>query len=184
MQTKTETQSVLVALADPPKRQRKGKPLDAMVYSAADLEKFWRNVERKGDDECWEWIAGRSTHGYGAFHIPSVGTRTTHRVSFALHYRPLLAGEDVCHRCDNPPCVNPRHLFAGSAYDNMMDAFAKRRFRHSEENGRAILSNDEVRKIRKMMKLGIPQKAIAETFGTSEGTVSMIKLGKQWRYVQ
>ena len=93
------------------------------VYPRRSLaERFWPRV-RKGDG-CWEWQGHRSSHGYGKIGCggKDIGT---HRVAWELAHGPIPAGMHVCHRCDNPPCVRPDHLFLGTHSDNMRDLAEK-----------------------------------------------------------
>jgi hypothetical protein len=75
---------------------------------------------------CWEWTGGRSAYGYGVFRS-TFGESMAHRASFVLHKGPLMKGMCVLHKCDNPPCVNPEHLFAGDRIMNNLDKKLKGR---------------------------------------------------------
>lgn len=92
-------------------------------------ERFWGKVDRRGPGECWEWTASRDQKGYGRINIGGKhGTPViASRVAFELTFRPLLPGECVLHSCDNPPCVNPAHLRAGTYRDNNRDTVLRGR---------------------------------------------------------
>lgn len=93
-------------------------------------ERFWLRVKKGAPDECWEWQGATVGEGYGSFFDPG-GTRRAHRFSMELLLgRKLRSNELVCHHCDNPPCVNPAHLYVGSAQDNVDDMMARGRHCH------------------------------------------------------
>lgn len=92
--------------------------------------RLWRRVNKNAPNGCWEWGGWRHEHGYGRIRAVSTGKSKflrTHRVSWAIHNGPVPVGMDVLHRCDNPPCCNPAHLFLGTDADNMNDMAAKGR---------------------------------------------------------
>lgn len=93
-------------------------------------ERFWRSVE-KTDAGCWNWRGSVNTHGYGQIRAASGEYTTAHRVSWELTNGPIVDGLWVLHRCDNPRCVRPDHLFLGTPADNAQDMYAKKRDRHS-----------------------------------------------------
>lgn len=85
------------------------------------ITRFWDNVNIKSDDECWEWQGIKTTAGYGLMWYDGK-LRYAHRIAINLE-NDLFA----CHKCDNPPCVNPNHLFAGTQKDNIQDMLSKGR---------------------------------------------------------
>lgn len=90
--------------------------------------RFWKFVKRLSNESCWEWLGATDGHGYGA--ITNTATSSpikAHRLSYEIHYGEIPEGKVICHHCDNPICVNPHHLFAGSPKDNMQDCSAKGR---------------------------------------------------------
>lgn len=87
-------------------------------------EGFWQKVEKK--DYCWEWKASRSICNYGQFWFMGKMVRA-HRFSWILHYSAIPEGKYILHKCDNPGCVNPEHLYVGTAKDNYNDMMKKGR---------------------------------------------------------
>ncbi len=96
------------------------------------MNRFWSKVEKRAPDECWEWTARKDRAGYGEFHLCGK-TSKAHRVSYSIS-NPLedINGMCVLHKCDNPSCVNPSHLFSGTHQDNVADKCAKNRGRWKE----------------------------------------------------
>ena len=148
--------------------------------------RFWSKVDRSGD--CWVWTGARR-RGYGRFRVGSRidGSRTLVRathVAWELTNGPVPDGLFVCHRCDNPPCVRPDHLFLGTALDNARDMIAKGRARHpsmaGERCGHNKLTAAAVADIRARHAAGEVQKRLAEEYGVSRATVCYIVNGRLW----
>lgn len=99
--------------------------------------------------------------------------------------RPVPPGTLVCHHCDNPPCVNPAHLFLGAPTDNMQDMIKKgrQRFRRGADAGAAKLTEDQVREIRGLLDAGHPQRGIASEYGVQQMTISHIATGRSWGWL-
>lgn len=133
---------------------------------------------------CWTWTAC-TRRGYGAFQVNRVTTRGAHRVAYELYVGPIGAGLMVCHRCDNPLCVNPDHLFAGTPLENMQDMAAKGRKViapgvKGEANAQAKLSEVQVREIFSDQR---GSRAIAAQYGIGKTVVNNIKNKTKWGHV-
>jgi hypothetical protein len=150
--------------------------------SEIDVCRFWDKVARDGQDKCWPWQAGRNKDGYGYFHVNGA-TRYAHRVAYVLAHGTLDPAMDVCHSCDNPCCVNPRHLWAGTNQANVADKVSKGRSLHGVKNPKCRLKADTVRQIVQLRNSGLHEKNIAQQIGCNRRTVSAILTGRQWAKV-
>lgn len=156
--------------------------MNALVtHFGEHAERFWAKVERRGPEDCWPWQAFRNPLGYGMVRFDG-RSMLAHRVSWMLtHGDP--GALCVLHRCDNPPCVNPEHLWLGTRADNTADMCAKQRDRHpaGEAHGRAQLTRATVDQIRAAFRSGKRQVDIATELGIPKGRVYQIVRGRQWR---
>lgn len=145
-------------------------------------DRFWPKVRMGAPDECWTWTATADHHGYGQIGYGG-GNRhiKAHRASWLIHFGVLPPPEvKVCHRCDNPGCVNPGHLFLGTQADNHDDMKAKGRGNIGMRHGNHKLTDEQVIEIRSAAgKLD----DIGARFGVSGSIVSEVQLGKSWKHV-
>lgn len=149
-------------------------------------ERFWSKVDRSGgDDACWPFAGYRMPDGYGRVDWRGK-LELAHRVAWSLANGQPLPEDDVLHECDNPPCCNPSHLFLGSHEINMADMVVKGRSSRKlgERNGRAELSEDDVRAIRERYASGnVSQTALSTAYGVDQTTISKIVRRKLWPHV-
>jgi HNH endonuclease len=153
-------------------------------------ERFWEKVRRGGLDDCWEWTRGRFTRGYGSIGVGgrAGGSEGAHRVSWELAHGPIPEGLYVLHKCDNPPCVNPAHLFLGTQLDNMRDAARKGRTARGgrargERIGASKLTEAKVTEIRRRYRAGEETQAeLGRVFGVHQASISDIVRGETWRH--
>lgn len=96
----------------------------------SSIKRFWKKVDKKSDEKCWNWIACKNKQGYGRIGIAASECVNAHRFSWVLHYGQIPQGLFICHKCDNPSCVNPKHLFTGTRQDNTNDMVLKKRSKH------------------------------------------------------
>ena len=126
---------------------------------------------------CWEWTGRKHTFGYGMISVSSKEIRV-HRLMYELWVGPIPDGYVICHKCDNPACCNPGHLFAGTQAQNLSDMWAKGRgrspIRRNSKNPNCKISDEAVREIRALASLGVPNSKIARQFGCSSTHVRNI----------
>ncbi len=163
-----------------------------MPRQASTPASFWSKVDRSGD--CWEWtgccFAGKE---YGVFRCRGKNLRA-HRYAYEITYGPIPAGLFVCHRCDNPRCVRPDHLFLGTAAHNSADMVAKRRQARGkrtrpetrargERHHKAKITAADVRDIRRLYAEGVSQRTLADRYALAHSNVFAIVTRRSWRHV-
>jgi hypothetical protein len=172
---------------------------------------FWAKVERGRLADCWEWAGSRTrmwtdihgvrrgSEGYGLFSLAG-RLRLAHRLSFEEHSGSRIPkGMQVCHRCDNPSCVNPAHLFLGTGADNHADKARKgraprgarngafthpERVRRGETHGMTKLTDADVIEIKRELSFGHRVgAALGRRFGVTTATIGRIKNGQAWAHI-
>ena len=142
------------------------------------------------ENGCWNWTGCKNSEGYGNIGIGSRkdGTRKTlkaHRASYSAFVGEIPPGRDICHKCDNPSCVNPEHLFPGTEKENVadMDAKGRRGFLLSENHPKAKLTEKDVIEARELRKQGFSYYRLAKMYGVYRETMRRAVLGKTWRHM-
>lgn len=129
---------------------------------------------------CWEWRGGLNGHGYGQLAVGKDRPYIASRAAYMAWVGPIPDGEVICHRCDNPPCINPAHLYAGTHVDNARDAWERKRTANGERHGQHRLTDAEVAEIRTRHAAGgIKHVDLAVHYGVSRSLISAILLGKR-----
>jgi hypothetical protein len=167
--------------------------------------RFWRGVNKDGPihpvhGQCWVWTLGLFENGYGAFWVGDRQKRA-HRYSWEVHVGPIPKGKRILHRCDNPCCVNPKHLFVGTDADNIADMVAKGRHPHGETHGSvtkpearprgeghgmAKLTDEDVREIRRLYRWRSKEfgtYGLANRYNVTQHLIVLILQGKIWTHV-
>lgn len=141
------------------------------------LERLEADTPHRPAGGCWEWQGATAGRGYGVFYFQ--GRRwSAHRASYTVHKGKVPLGLGVRHSCDNPPCWNPAHLSLGTGQQNVDDKVARYRHRPGEQHPMAKLTADQVRAIRVSGERGV---RLAERYGVSPATVTLIRKRKTWR---
>ena len=149
-------------------------------------ERFWAKVDKKGPEECWEWTGAKLRDGYGRIREGGQYGRPVlaHRASWELAKDPIPKGMCVLHRCDNPACVNPAHLFLGTISDNAQDMVNKGRSTRGERVITSKLTEQGVHEIRQMLGARILQSVIAKKYVVTHMTSSRINTGATWGWLK
>lgn len=160
----------------------------------SDEDRFLAKVNRitgpvyKDLGRCWTWTGKVDKGGYGRIISKTKGTTKAHRLSWMLFNGSVPDGLCVLHRCDNPRCVNPSHLFLGTNLDNIEDRNNKGRSKgaRGESSGTAKLTSAQVLEIRRRHRPRSARNsgaALAREFGVSQATISMLLRGLRWSFV-
>ncbi len=166
-----------------------------MLITERDKQRFWCKVRKTA--KCWFWTASCDDSGYGQFRFR--GTMVgAHRVAWILTFGEIVDVLGVLHKCDNPCCVRPSHLFLGNQRKNVLDMLSKGRQASGVLNGRytqpestprgedhcrAKLLETDIRRIRRMHRRGCKQAHIAGRFGVSQPLISKILSKQSWRHI-
>lgn len=144
----------------------------------SSIDRFWSKVDKRSPESCWEWTAKANSKGYGTIRV---GGKTTiaSRFSYALVNGPIPEGLIICHKCDNPPCVNPSHLFLGTHLDNCIDKYIKKRNVNvkGEKSGMSKITREQADMIR-VSKESL--RELGKKLGMTYGNVGKIRRGEIW----
>lgn len=169
-------------------------------------ERFWAKVDKSGGpDACWMWTAGRADTGYGIMCLRHGKLIGAHRYSYALANGEIADGMEVMHTCDNPACVNPKHLIAGTHAENMADMASKgrshkelellrgdrnpsrlhpERLARGENHGEAKLTERQVQTIRRLYQSGgVLMRDLGAMFGVTRAAIGYIVNRKTWTHI-
>jgi hypothetical protein len=131
---------------------------------------------------CYYWLNGKHRKGYGLLYYENKAY-SAHRLSYRLFYGDFNTARFVCHKCDNPSCINPEHLFLGTAKDNSQDMVKKRRSCFGERQNNGKLKEADVKEIRELLCYGYTQKWLAECYNVDSTNICLINTHKIWRHL-
>lgn len=156
-----------------------------LVIGKDVIDRLMKKVVINNENGCWEWVGGKSNKGYGNMCIGGGVKKQTHRISYTYFKGNIPSGLIICHKCDNPSCVNPDHLFAGTNSDNAIDCVNKGRrpknvVPKGEENINSKLTEESVREIRMST---LKYENLAKQYGVSICIISKVKNRKYWTHV-
>lgn len=162
-------------------RWRKNGDPEKLLHFPTPEQSFEARTDRNGDGGCWLWTGSKIQGGYGKLWVYGK-YMLAHRYSWQLHNGPIPDELCVLHRCDNPSCVNPDHLFLGTQADNLADMRAKGRDNQpkGEAHGMAKLTEPEIPLIRNDPRL---HRIIAADYGVSSTLISVIKRCERWAHI-
>lgn len=146
------------------------------------IRRFWSKVKKRGEDECWLWKEGKTPEGYGLYRAGAIIVRAN-RLALALHLELDYFDQSwhALHKCDNPPCCNPHHLFPGSNSENVQDKVDKARQHRGADIATSKLTEDAIRDIRSSVHSA---SVMATKYGISERNVRLIRSYVTWRHVK
>jgi hypothetical protein len=173
-------------------QMRAGKPLaplQVQYHGYSEPKRFLMRVEMRGENECWPWTGSRLKVRGAQWHgqwTPTGGNapEMTHRAAWRLFVGPIPDGQFVLHKCDNPACVNPAHLFLGSQADNVKDMWQKNRANprqtHGEKHWSAKLTAEIVQQIRGSHDRDAD---LAAKYGVARSTICDIRKRRIWKHI-
>lgn len=159
------------------------QPILHVNLTEEEIARFHSNWQQK-ESGCHEWMRARNTEGYGYMTVQSMQLRAS-RLAWMIASGPIPEGMWILHRCDNPPCVNPEHLFLGGPKANTQDMLSKGRrpSRKGDLSPTRILSGAQVVEMRSLWYDGVRQCDLARRYSVSPACVRLITKGKRWQHL-
>lgn len=152
-----------------------------MFFSDKDHRRFHAKYTKREPDQCWLWTAAHTQFGYGCFYHRG-RQELAHRIAYELWNGRLPEGAHVMHSCDTPACINPGHLVAGTAKENLQDAARKGRTTLGERNSHAKLTRNQVEEIRLLYAAKLVSAVeLGRRYGVTDTHIYSIVTGKTWR---
>jgi len=152
------------------------------LYQTNTMDKFMKYVNRPTDvNECWEWVGYKTPNGYGWFRFNGK-SEFSHRVAFRIWKGDIPDNMVIRHRCRNK-CVNPAHIELGTYSDNQKDRVRDGTDGNGIKNSFTILTDDNIREIRRRRLTGEKLLSISQSFGVKQNTISRICNGKTWKHI-
>jgi hypothetical protein len=149
-----------------------------------EKDRFFEKVNKNTETGCWEWTAAKYRGGYGHFRRKVDGKwkmEKTHRFAYEIHNEQFDKSLIVCHKCDNPSCVNPDHLFLGTPMDNVQDKMKKGRFKVIRNPKHRLLNLEIAKAIRQDHSNGLSYEELQSKYSTSKQQVSRIVRNEIWK---
>jgi len=151
------------------------------------IDKFLNKLpEILNENDCWNWEGPKDKNGYGVFNH-NKKTLKAHRISYEIYYSEPLNELHCLHKCDNPSCVNPLHLFSGTNLDNVRDRVRKGRSstgnQKGSKNGFSKLTEKEVIEIRNLYNMGVSKKELSKKYNVHRCNIHYIVTNKTWTHL-
>lgn len=162
---------------------------NTLNYSQTDIDRFFRNIKPPDNDieDCWLWSGYLDKDRYGELYIDSKNIKhiRSHRFSWEYFIGQIPVDKQILHKCDNPPCVNPNHLFIGTQQDNKNDEISKKRHAFGQKQGASILTDNDVKKIieETLIRKHISIFDIANAYNVHHSTINNIIQEYRWTHV-
>jgi hypothetical protein len=156
-----------------------------MDLTKGEVERFHTKYVKSEVDDCWEWKAALYERGYGMFCLRRGNRKTflAHRIAWIIHNsQDIPPGHMICHRCDNPVCVNPNHLYCGTGYTNNQDTINRGRG-NRKQGSQCSWSKLDEKMVIEILKSQLPNRHFAFKYGVDASLISQIRSGRRWGHL-